>query len=155
MKKENKKLYLGHIDKKIKSFRAVSRLSEFPRGWVYSIRTALGMSLQQLGDRLKITPQSVKEIEDREKNKTISLKTLEDVARALDMKLIYGFYPRATSLEKMIEQRAESLAKQIVLKTSKTMQLEDQGNSKARIKKAVAERKKELIDTIPRHLWDM
>jgi predicted DNA-binding mobile mystery protein A len=91
----------------------------------------------------------------REKNKTITLKSLEDAARALDMQFIYGFIPNKKNLAKMIEDRADKIAQDVVLKTAKTMQLESQANSKSRIKKAIKERKKEIIDNMPRYLWDM
>ena len=49
------------------------------------------MSLRQLRNRLHISPQSVKEIEDREVSGTITLNSLRDTANAMDMKLVYGF----------------------------------------------------------------
>jgi len=48
--------------------------------------------LQQLSNRLGITPQSVKEMETREKHKTVTLKSLEDIAQALDMDLFMALY---------------------------------------------------------------
>ena len=75
-------------------------------GWIYSIRQALGMSMRQLGNKMGITPQSVKEIEEREKSGTITLKVLRQFGQVLNLKLVYGFIPSDGSLEKIIEQRA-------------------------------------------------
>jgi len=54
----------------------------------------------------------------------------------------------------LIERRATELAAKIVLRTSNTMTLEDQGNSKYRIKKAIKERAEEIKNEMPKILWD-
>ncbi|MCK7532447.1 MAG: helix-turn-helix transcriptional regulator [Marinilabiliales bacterium] len=64
------------------------------------------MSLRQLANKMGITPQSVKEIEEREISGTISLKVLKQFGRSLGLKLVYGFIPEHESLESMIEKRA-------------------------------------------------
>jgi len=55
----------------------------------------------------------------------------------------------------MVELRAEKIAQEIVLQTAKNMQLENQGNSKMRLKKAIKDRKQEIINKMPRYLWDL
>jgi predicted DNA-binding mobile mystery protein A len=112
------------------------------------------MSLRQLGQRLSITPQSVKEIEEREKNGVISLKVLRQVASALDMHFVYGFIPKDKTLAKMVEMRAYELAKQIVERTSIHMSLEDQKNTEKRLKQAIKEKSDQLTKELPSILWD-
>ena len=56
------------LDQKISKFKSLEDLVIPPSGWVYSIRKALNMSLRQLGKRIGITGQSVKEIETRERH---------------------------------------------------------------------------------------
>ena len=70
------------------------------------------------------------------------------------MKLVYGFIPKELSIEEMIEKRAFEIAKDIVMRTSNTMQLEDQENSKARLEKAVKNRAEEIKTKMPKYLWD-
>ena len=147
------KLILKHIDDKILKFNGLNDTIP-PNGWIYSIRTAIRMSLRQLAERLKITTQSVKEIEQREELGTVSLNVLKQVGNALNMKFVYGFIPQNGTLEKMIEDKATELAKEIVLRTSITMQLEDQQNTEERITQAIQEKKEELIQKMPRYLWD-
>ena len=148
------KLILEQLDKKIVKFNELGEIALPPNGWIYSIRKAINMSLRQLGKRLNITPQSVKEIEEREKNGTISIKVLRQVARAFDMKFVYGFVPIDKSLENMVEKRATELAKSIVMRTSTQMNLEDQKISDERIKKAIKEKAEELKKEMPKILWD-
>jgi len=112
------------------------------------------MSLSQLGGKLGITAQSVKEIEQREKNGSISLKNLKEVAQALNLKLVYGFSAPEKSLSKIIKNQAYHVAENIVARTNRTMQLEKQANSSARIKRAIKDRASEIIANQPRHLWD-
>jgi len=110
--------------------------------------------MQQLGSKLSITKQSVQDIEKREKDGTISIKSLREAARVLDMKLVYGFVPNDGSLELLIERKAKELATQIVLRTSNTMKLEDQENTKSRIEKAIQERATIIKNEMPKILWD-
>ena len=152
MKKQ--KLILDQVDRKIREIKLNESFLMPEEGWIYSIRHALGMSLRQLGKKLKITPQSVKEIEIREKNGTVSLNVLRQVGSCLDMKLVYVFIPRTGSLEKMIEKRAFEIAREIVQRTSTSMTLEDQGNSERRLRKAILEKATEIQQEMPRYLWD-
>jgi predicted DNA-binding mobile mystery protein A len=147
-------LILEQIDRKLVILKKIDDLTIPATGWVYAIRQALGMSLRQLGKRMKITPQSVKDMEDREKNGTISLNVLQQFGRSLDMKLVYGFIPKNGSLEEIIEHRAYELAKDIVSRTSQSMKLEDQENSSTRIQKAIQEKAVELKQAMPKYLWD-
>ena len=152
MKKQ--RLIIEHLDAKILELKKVENLVIPSSGWVYSIRQALGMSMRQLGNRMGITPQSVKEIEAREQNETISLKVLRQFGKSLNLKLIYGFIPQSGDLEDIIEKRAYELAMEIVNRTSISMKLEDQENNPARIQKAIKEKANEIKIDMPKYLWD-
>jgi predicted DNA-binding mobile mystery protein A len=154
MKNLQQQLLIEQLDKKIELLHKIDELIIPSEGWVHAIRKAMKMSLRQLGGKIGITAQSMKEIEQREKAKTISLKTLNEVARALDMKFVYGFIPKETNIEEIIEKRALEIAEEIVMRTSNTMQLEDQENSKLRIQKAIKNRAEEIKREMPKYLWD-
>lgn len=136
------------------AFASLQKVTPPPTGWIKAIRNAIGMSMMQLGKRLSITKQSVQDIERREKDGSISIKALREAARALDMQLVYGFVPNDGSLEELIERKAKELAKQIVQRTSNSMKLEDQENSKQRIEKAIEERAAIIKNEMPKTLWD-
>ena len=148
------KLILEQIDRKILQLKKIEDLTIPASGWIYAIRQALGMSLRQLGNKMGITPQSVKEIEIREKNGTISLNVLRQFGKSLDLKLVYGYIPKHDSLEMIIEKRAEEIAREIVNRTSTSMKLEDQENNPRRIRKAIIDKTNEIKLEMPKYLWD-
>ena len=154
MDTQKQKLLIEQVDKKLSQFKPIESIIVPQKGWVSTIRAALKMSLRQLGNRLKISAQSVKEIEEREANGSITIKSLREVANALDMKLVYGFVPKEDSIEKIIDKRANELAREIVLRTSNTMKLEDQENSETRITKAIKNKAEEIKNKMPKYLWD-
>ena len=148
------KLQLEQLESKIKVYVPITKVAVPPTGWIKAVRLGLGMTLQQLANRISISKQSVLEMEQREKDGSISLKLLRETARALDMELVYGFVPKDGSLDALIEHKARELAVKIVNRTSNTMKLEDQENSENRIKKAIDERTALLKKEMPKILWD-
>jgi len=149
-----KSLQLQQLNNKMQAFTSVQNLVPPPTGWLKAVRSAIGMSLQQLSKRLSITKQSVQEIEQREQEGSITIKSLREAAKALDMQLVYGFVPIDGSLEALIDRKAKELATRIVLRTSNTMKLEDQENSKERIERAIEERTIIIKSEMPKTLWD-
>lgn len=149
-----KSLQLQQLNNKMLGFAALKQVAVPPTGWIKAIRTALGMSGQQLGNKLAVTKQGILDFEKREQEGSITIKALKEIGRAMDMQLVYGFVPIDGSLDALIEKRAIDLATQIVLRTANTMKLEDQGNSKKRIEKAIKERAAEIKNEMPKMLWD-
>jgi predicted DNA-binding mobile mystery protein A len=154
MKSSNKRLLIEQLDRKFEKLSVLKEISIPPKGWIHSIRIAMNMSLSQLAKRLKKTAQTVKEIEEREDNKNITLKKIVEVAEALDFKFVYGFIPKDLSLEKLIEKRALAIAREIVLRTSHSMKLEEQENTKERLEKAILERAEKIKQEMPKYLWN-
>jgi predicted DNA-binding mobile mystery protein A len=147
-------LIIDQTDRKLKAFNAAGKVIIPSRGWINTIRNAMKMSLSQMGKRLGITAPSVREIEEREANGTITLNTLREAGRALNMRLVYGFVPMDQSIRKSIDKRANEVASQIVLRTSHNMKLEDQGTTKAQVKKAIKMQADKIITSMPKSLWD-
>jgi predicted DNA-binding mobile mystery protein A len=149
-----KSIQIQQLNAKMNEFSSLKKSSVPSIGWIKTIRTVLGMSMQQLGNKLSISKQAVLDIEKREIEGSITLKSLREVGKAMDMQLVYGFVPMDGSLEAMIEKRALAIATQIVMRTSQTMQLEDQANSPKRLKLAIKERAEEIKKELPKYLWD-
>lgn len=149
-----KLLQLQQLNDKMLDFALLKQVAMPPTGWIKAIRTSIGMSMLQLGNKLSITKQAIQDIEKREKDGSITLKSLKEIAKVLDMQLVYGFVPNDGSLDAMIERRAINLAMKIVNRTANTMKLEDQANSKKRIEKAIKERTAAIVSEMPKILWD-
>lgn len=152
MKKFN--LLRKQLTKKQAAFDSAKTIVNPAGGWLNAVRTSLGMSLEQVAHKLGVSKQNVQSLEMREKQKTISLKSLEAVAHAMDMQLVYALIPKDDSLDALIERKAEALAYDLVQRTAQTMILEDQEVPYERLKDAVAERKQEIIRNNPKTLWD-
>jgi len=153
MRNQNK-LLLDQLDRKLKPFAEIKDIEAPERGWIHTIRNTLNMTLRQLGERLDITSQGAKDIEEREALGSISLRSLREVADALDMKFIYGFAPKESSIAELVDIRAKALARRIVLRTSHTMKLEDQGISEEGICQAIEELADEIKREMRKSLWD-
>ena len=149
-----RKLQIEQLDRKLKGFTVAAKVTPPPTGWLKAVRVSLGMSLQQLADKLAVSKQSVQKIEKREAEENVTLKTLKDTAHALDMQLVYGLVPKDGTIDDLIERKAKELALRIVSRTSNTMKLEDQENSKQRLQKAIEERIAIIKNEMPKSLWD-
>jgi predicted DNA-binding mobile mystery protein A len=147
-------LLINQADWKLQSFIAARKVIVPQKGWINTIRGALKMSLSHLGKRLKISPQSVKELEEREANGTITIYTLREAGKVLIMKLIYGFVPMDKSIEKMIAKRALEVARDLVMRTSQNMKLEDQATSRAQVRRLIEQKALEIKMKMSKQLWD-
>lgn len=147
-------LQIKQLNSKMAAFASLQKVAIPPTGWIKAIRSAFGMSMQQLGGKLSVTKQNIQNIEKREKDGSITLKSLRETAKALDMQLVYGFVPNDGTLDALIERKAKELAVQIVMRTSNTMKLEDQENTKQRIEQAIEEKAESIKNEMPKILWD-
>jgi len=138
----------------------LSPLQQFTRqqipvkGWIRTIRTVFGITQKQLADKVNVSKQSIASLEQREAEGTVTLKTLQDVAEAFDMQLVYAFVPKVGTLEEYVNEKAQKKATEIVLRTANTMKLEDQENSQKRLKRAIEERTLDIKLNHIETLWD-
>jgi predicted DNA-binding mobile mystery protein A len=154
MKSLKIQFFLDETQDKLNPFSILKSEIKPDNGWVNAIRVSIKMSLRQLGERLHITPQGVRDLEKREKEGAITINTLKEVGRVLDMDLVYGFISRHNSLEDMIEERAREIAEEVVLKTRQTMPLDNPRKSENDIKKAIQQKTYEISSKMPSNLWD-
>ncbi len=151
--RNQKKIAIEQLDLKLKPFHEIKNIEVPERGWVYSIRTALNMTLQQLGHQLKISIQGVKDIEKRELSGSISIKSLKEVAKALDMQFVYGFVSNHNSIDKFIELKARELAKKMVLKNLNAA-AENKELGENELQQEIEYLAHEIKREIPKYLWD-
>lgn len=148
-----KKIVIEQLDCKLKPFYEIKNIEVPGRGWVYTIRTALNMTLQQLGHKLNITIQGVQDIEKRELSGSISIKSMKEVAKALDLQFVYGFVSNHNSIEKFIEFKARELAEKMVLKNSNASD-ENKEPNEDEIQHEIEGFVRKIKSEIPKSLWD-
>ena len=86
-----------------------------------AIREALGLSLEEVGARLKKTRQRILEFEKAEAEDRITLQSLRRVAAALDCDLVYALVPKTGSILELAERRTRQDATRDVLDVEHTM----------------------------------
>ena len=84
------------------------------------------MSQADLAGRLGVTPPAVASLERSEREETISLRRLADLAGALDCTLLYALVPNST-LEDTVLREARQQAAESLGYVGRTMDLEAQG----------------------------
>ena len=138
-----------------KTFEKLSKLREVQppvKGWLRSIREALGMSGKQLGERIGVSQPRVVQMEKDELGGALTLKTMRQVAEAMDCMFVYALLPR-TSLEKTMQDQAKKVAEKRLSRTSHTMLLEDQQVSNDDQQKILNAKIDNLIRELPKDFW--
>lgn len=110
------------------------------------------MSMKQLGNRLRISPQGALDLEARERSETISVTKLRQAAEALHCELQIVFVPKP-SLQETMWKQAATKAKQERDRLVHTMRLEaqDEGVEDVLDDKRAIER---WLTERARRLWD-
>ena len=152
--RDQRKLLVEQLDQKLQPFSKTGRILVPERGWINTIRTTLNMSMAQLGTKLNITRQGVNRLEESEANGTITLNSLKDVAKAMDLKLVYALVPKNGTINSLIQDKAEELAQKIVMRTNQNMKLEDQGIGEDKLAKTIKELADEIKREMRKSLWD-
>jgi predicted DNA-binding mobile mystery protein A len=153
MKTKQKKLVQQQLDGTLKGFDVLRKVAVPPKGWVRAIRDALGMTGQQLAHRLGTNRQRIARIEQDEKQGRVTLKTMLSVAEAMDCEFVYGFVPRE-SLEQTVRGQARRVAVKRMSRSNQMMRLEAQELSDAEKEQVLNELIDEIVNTMPRTLWD-
>jgi predicted DNA-binding mobile mystery protein A len=126
MRNEFRNLRLKQLDRSLEPYQTALKVPRPSKGWIRTIRQALGVSSGELARRLGTSRQLPLQLEKGEAEDRITLKSLRAVANALDCELIYVLVPRADSFQELIENRARAEAKKQVLGVEHSMALEDQ-----------------------------
>ena len=142
------------MDKKSKPLLQFSGYSVPEKGWINAVRTSLNITLEQAGKKMGNTRQDISSAEKREAAGSITLNKLNEIASAMDLKLVYGLVPKDGSYDQLIEKKAKLMAEKIIRRTNQNMQLENQGIRDRELLRAIKELTEELKRDMPSSLWD-
>ena len=98
---------LAELDKQFCDFAKLQPTAAPRCGWTKTVRLALGMSSQALGERLGVTAQGARKLEQAEANGNITLNTLARLANGLDCEVRYVFVPRTSLVEQVLNRTQE------------------------------------------------
>ena len=152
--RNQKKLILEQLDRKVKPFNSIKEIQIPQKGWIHTIRTGLNMTLEQLGHKLNKTKQGIRKIEESESLESISIKSMKEVGKVMNLQFVYGFIPNSGTFEKLVETKSRQLAKKIVERTNQNMLRENQGTGKKNIENAIEELSQEIKRELRRSIWD-
>ena len=121
-----------------------------PQGWIVAVRTALGMSVRELGQRMGVSGQRASKLERDEIGGGIRLDSLQRAAEAMNCRLVYAFVPNEP-LEAMVRGQARRKAAGILAPIAHSMRIEEQSVPYEVEREQIEELASELIDR--RGLW--
>jgi predicted DNA-binding mobile mystery protein A len=154
MQQKYKQIARRQLDATLAKFNEVKSMQLPAKGWIRAVREALGMSGKQLAAKLQVSQPRVFKLEQDEPAGALTLKTMRQVAEALDCVFVYALVPRST-LEETVRRRAKVVAAERLQRVSHTMLLEAQGLSSKEQQASIDAAIEELVRETPRDLWDM
>jgi predicted DNA-binding mobile mystery protein A len=141
------------LDKTLSGYAHVKQTSLPVKGWIRSIREALGMSGKQLARRLNVSQPRIPRLEQDEVSGVVSLKTMRQAAEAMDCVFVYAIVPR-TTLEETLRAQARKVADARTQRVSHTMLLEAQNLSAEEQRVSFDAAVEELVREMPKDLWE-
>jgi len=144
-------LVLRELDETLAPWREITRPPP-TGGWLRAIRQALGMTTRQMARFVGVTQAAVVDAERSEARGDISLATLRRYAAALGCELGYVLVPRR-SLQEVVQERAERIARDEVTRGRQCMAPEDQMAGAGHSDREIAELRKRLLEGRRSRLW--
>ena len=149
-----KGLMISQLDDALEPFRQAAATPRPANGWIKVIREAIGMTKAQLAQRVHLSPSTVNTLERSEARGAITLESLEKLARGMDCRLVYAIVPNGErTLEQLVRERAELVARRQLSRVSHTMRLEEQGLEEKQEKRQLKRTVDTLLSGSKRGLW--
>lgn len=153
MKAKYKRIARQQLDNTLSQLSMLKNIHPPPKGWIRAVRDALGMTGKQLARRLLVSQPRVHKLEQDEPSGALTIKTMRQVAEALDCTFVYALIPN-TSLSETVKSQAKLIAMAQMQRVSHTMILEAQELSSKEQQAFLENRVKELTEEMPKELWD-
>lgn len=137
-------LAIIQINRRLRVIRTALKEAKVSPGWICYIRQALNMSLKNLADRAGVSIGTVAQAERGEAAGKVTVKTLKEMAGAMNCKFVYAFVPKE-DLDEILKKEAVKKAKQLLSRADTHMTLEDQRVTES-YKDRVARLAKKLLE---------
>jgi predicted DNA-binding mobile mystery protein A len=152
MPKHLSSIQLRQLDERLEKVREIGALEPPSDGWIRTLRQALGMTTEQLADRMKVTRQAVLQLELAEQRKTVTWTTLRKAATAMDCEVVYAVVPRG-SLNQVLLRQGRKQAERHLRRIAHSMKLDAHVVGPAEEERQVDELAAQLATERSRGLW--
>jgi len=146
-------LRIQQIDQLLISAKGLGQNTNFPKGFINTIRGAIGLTNRQLAKRLDVSISSVALSQKKEVSGTITIAQMQRYAEALNCYFKYSFVPK-TPLTEVIQQQAEQLAQKRVEYIHRISVLDGKEVSNDFQKQLIGKVKSNLLNGSWSRLWD-
>jgi predicted DNA-binding mobile mystery protein A len=124
------------------------------KGWIATVRKALGMSGTELGKRMSLSRGRISQAEKSEIEGRVTLRTMQDMAEGLGCRFVYAIIPESGELNDVIAAQARKKATALVKRAATHMALEKQSLRDDQNRAEVERLTKELLQNPPSNFWD-
>lgn len=142
----------AQLDRFFDRSEEVLKYSMPKKGWIKEIREALGMSMNDLAERLNTQKQRIERMERDEVYGKVKVDTLRKVAEAMNCELVYFIVPKS-SLQETIEKQARMTATEIASHVDTAMKLEMQGIPVTSHEQMIEDLTHQLVFDNDRRIW--
>ncbi len=149
MKKSFKEIQIEKLDEHLDSINICHRPT---KGWINAIRRSIGMTVEQLANRIGVSQQAISQVEKNEISDSLTLKSIRRAAEAMNCKFVYAVVPEEKSLRKLVKSQALKKAKETVQAVDQSMLLEAQSVGDREEK--IEELANELANNPNSKLWE-
>jgi len=131
-----------------RSAKQLSDIQPPERGWIATVRLALGMSAEQVARRKGVSRNAVYQAERSEKDGAVSIKQMENLAKAMGGRFVYAIVP---------DGRIEDLKYRNARQKAQLFLSEEPGASDwdtDEIQDWLEDKAAELLHDMPSDFWD-
>ncbi|HVZ47296.1 MAG TPA: mobile mystery protein A [Gemmatimonadaceae bacterium] len=152
MKKQLSLIQLRQLEEKLEKFRQLAAAESPKDGWIHTIRSALGLTTNQLAERMGVTRQAVLQLEAAERNQTASWTSLRKAADAMECDVVVALVPRG-SINQVLLRQGRRQAEKHVERIAHSMKLDAHVVGPAEQAQQVEELAQQLAAERSRALW--
>ncbi|MFP4472867.1 MAG: mobile mystery protein A [Candidatus Omnitrophota bacterium] len=147
------RLIRRQVQEKIAVLKKFSDMGMPEKGWIKTIRESLGMTTGEMAGKTGLDQSRISRLEKAEPSGRLTVSSLQKIAKGLGMRFVYGFVGEKT-LEQMVRDQAQKIARKRMKRLDNTMALEEQGLSDTDKQAAL----KDMVDKImmerPKDFWN-
>jgi predicted DNA-binding mobile mystery protein A len=145
-------IQLRQLEERLEKFREIEQMRAPPNGWIRTLRQALGMTTEQMAERMGVTRQAVLQLEMAERRRTATWTSLRKAADAMDCEVVYAILPRG-SLQQVLMRQGRKQAERQLRRITHSMRLDSHLVGEGEMALQIEELASHLAAERSRALW--